>query len=80
MNIWGRLEQAFWRSIGAFFIGGLTSCVALTIAVSGSHDGQAGMGAAFGGFYVACIASIITFIVSMRRSSPNRRKDVDTEA
>jgi O-antigen/teichoic acid export membrane protein len=80
LNIWGRLEQAFLRAVAAFFIAGITSCVAFTMAVSGSHDGQAGMGAAFGGFYAACIASIVTFIVSMRRSSPNRKKNVDTEA
>jgi hypothetical protein len=29
--------------------------MAFTVAVSGTHDGQAGMGAAFGGFYLGGI-------------------------
>jgi hypothetical protein len=72
-NLAWRLEKAFLHSIAAFLIAGLSSCVLLTIAVSGSHDGQAGMEAAFGGFYIAILAAISTFIVSMVRNSPNRR-------
>jgi hypothetical protein len=70
-----RVFKAVLHAIGAFFIAGLSSCVLLTLAVSGSHDGQAGMGAAFGGFYIACLAAVITFIVSLVSSSPSRHLD-----
>ena len=61
--------KAVSYAIGAFFVAGLGSCIAFTAAVSGSHDGQAGMGAAFGGFYVGCIAMVVTFIVSLVKGS-----------
>jgi len=64
-------------AVAAFFIAGIASCVAFTLMVWNSHDGQAGMGAAFGGFYVACIAAIITFIITMIRSDPSRKKNVE---
>jgi len=64
-----RLISATLRAVAAFLIACLTSCVALTWMVRNSHDGQAGMGAAFGAFYLGCIAAIVTFFVSFRRSS-----------
>jgi hypothetical protein len=70
-----RIETARLHAAAAFLIAGLSSCVGFTIAVSHVQDGQAGMGAAFGAFYMACLAAIITFIVSMVRSSPSRNQD-----
>ena len=64
-----RVLKAVSYAIGAFFVAGLGSCMAFTVAVSGSRDGQAGMGAAFGGFYVGCIAMVVTFIVSLVKGS-----------
>lgn len=64
-----RVLKAILHAFGAFFVAGLGSCMAFTVGLSGSHDGQAGMGAAFGGFYVGCIAMIVTFIVSLMKSS-----------
>ena len=73
-----RVLKAVSYAIGAFFVAGLGSCMAFTVAVSGTHDGQAGMGAAFGGFYVGCIAMIVTFIVSLVKSSRVADRDKST--
>jgi hypothetical protein len=73
-----RVVKAVLHAMGAFLVAGLGSCIAFTAAVSGSHDGQAGMGAAFGGFYVGCIAMIVTFIVSLVKSSRVADRDKST--
>jgi hypothetical protein len=72
-----RFLKAVGQAVIAFFIGGITSCAVFTFMVRNSPDGQAGMGAAFGGFYVACIAAIVTFIISVVRSSPSRKKSIE---
>jgi hypothetical protein len=64
-----RIGVAFLRSIAAFVITGIVACSGFTFLVRNSHDVQAGMGAAFGEFYAGCLAMIITFIVSLVRSS-----------
>jgi 1,4-dihydroxy-2-naphthoate octaprenyltransferase len=69
-----RVWVAFWKAVLAFFISFVASCAALTYSVRNSHDGQAGMGAAFGGFYAGVLVAVITFVVSMVRSSPSRRQ------
>jgi Zn-dependent protease with chaperone function len=69
-----RFLKAVLQAVLAFFLAGITSCVALTIAVSDSHDGQAGMGAALGGFYIAFIAAILTLFISLWRSSPYKNR------
>ena len=68
-----RVAGAVLHAMAAFAIAGLVSCFGLTLLVSASHDGQAGMGAAFGGFYLGCLAALITFVASLVRSSPSRR-------
>jgi hypothetical protein len=55
----------------AFFLAAITSCAGLTWMVRNSNDGQAGMGAAFGGFYIGCLAAIVTFVLSLKRNSPS---------
>jgi hypothetical protein len=67
-----RIVTAILYGAAAFFISGFVSCAGLTFLVRNSHDGQAGMGAAFGGFYIACVAALIAFVVSLVRSSPSR--------
>jgi O-antigen/teichoic acid export membrane protein len=69
-----RMGKAFLRAIAAFVITGIVACNGFMFLVRNSHDGQAGMGAAFGAFYAACLAMIITFIWSLVRSSPSRSK------
>jgi membrane associated rhomboid family serine protease len=73
MRLLDRIATAILHAMGAFVIAGVVSCMGLMALVSNSHDGQAGMGAAFGGFYIACLAAIITLVVSLKRSSPFRR-------
>jgi membrane associated rhomboid family serine protease len=68
-----RVLKAFLHGIVAFFIAGIASCALFTWMVQNSPDGQAGMGAAFGGFYVACLAAVISFITSLVRD--RRRRD-----
>ncbi len=65
--------SAVLQGIAAFFIAVVVSCAGLTMLVWDSNDGQAGMGAAFGGLYIGCLAGLVTFVVSLRRSSPRRR-------
>jgi ABC-type transport system involved in multi-copper enzyme maturation permease subunit len=72
-SLLGRLAGAIIHAAAAFLIAGIASCVALNLAVSNSHDGQAGMAAGLTGFYASCLAAIITFVVSLVRSSPSRR-------
>jgi hypothetical protein len=69
--------KCFLMAIAAFFVAGVTSCAAFTLMVWNSHDGQAGMGAAFGGFFIACTTSVVTFIVTMVRSDPSRKRKID---
>jgi hypothetical protein len=70
MNVpFKRLVSATVRAIAAFVVAGYASFFALMWTAGSDHDGQAGIGAAVGGFFLACIAAIITFIVSIRRSS-----------
>jgi membrane associated rhomboid family serine protease len=57
------------QAIVAFFLAGFLSCAGLTWWVSDSHDGQAGMGAALGGFYVGILAAVIVFVISLRRGN-----------
>jgi hypothetical protein len=55
----------------AFIVVPPVACAGLMYTVRNSNDGQAGMGAAFGGFYVGVLAALIAFGVSLRRSSPS---------
>jgi membrane associated rhomboid family serine protease len=64
-----RIASAILHAMAAFVIAGLASCYALMFAVSDSHDGQAGMGAAVGGLLVGLIAAIVTLVISLRRSA-----------
>jgi hypothetical protein len=73
-----RIWAAFWRAVLAFFVGTIASCGVFTFLVRNSHDGQAGMGAAFGGVYAGILIAVMTFVVSMVRSSPSRRKNLDS--
>jgi hypothetical protein len=68
-----RIGKALVQAAAAFLIGGLTACVLLNWIVRNMQDGQAGMAAAFGGFYVACLVAVVTFIVSIVRSRNCRR-------
>ena len=68
-----RIWVAFWLGVLAFFPAAIVTCAALTYSVRNSHDGQAGMGAAFGGFYAGILLALITFVVSMVRTSPRRQ-------
>lgn len=72
MGIGDRIITAVLYATAAFFIPGFVSCAGLTFRVRNSQDGQAAMGAAFGGFYIALLAALITFVVSFVRSSPSR--------
>jgi membrane associated rhomboid family serine protease len=66
-----RAAVATVYAIGAFVIVCFASCEGLMYTVRNSNDGQAGMGAAFGGFYAGILAAIVTFVVSFRRNSPS---------
>src|ERR1700678_2753414 len=55
------------KALGVFFPVAMLTCAALTWTVRDSHDGQAGMGAAFGGLYLGAIAGLVTFVISLRR-------------
>ncbi len=72
-TIMARVFNALLHGIAAFFVAGIASCALFTWMVRNSPDGQAGMGAAFGGFYVACLAGAVSFITSMVKS--RRRSD-----
>jgi hypothetical protein len=63
------LLRASLSALAALFIAGIGGCVLLTVAVWNSPDGQAGMAAMLGGFYAACAAAIVTFVVSLVRSN-----------
>jgi membrane associated rhomboid family serine protease len=73
-----RIRRAFWQAVLAFFVGTIASCGVFTFLVRNSRDGQAGMGAAFGGFYAGVLIAVITFVVAMVRSSPSGRKRLDS--
>jgi hypothetical protein len=75
MGMSERIATAILRAFAAFAITGIIGCAGLTFLVRNSHDGQAGMGAFFGGLYAACLALVITLIVSFVRSSPHRKQD-----
>jgi len=72
-DLLNRMATALLWAIGALFVAGIPAGCIFTRMVGNDPDGQAGMGAAAGGFYVGCVAAIVTFIVSLRRSSPSRR-------
>ena len=76
-SLLNRIAEAAVVAIGAGAIVSVVSCLGFTELIlrsdSHDHDGQTGMAAMFGGFYVGCVAALITFIVSLRRSSPSRR-------
>jgi predicted metal-binding membrane protein len=71
----GRWARATLHAAVAFFVAIPTSCFAFTWMVRNDQDGQAGMGAAFGAFYLGCTVAIVTFVISLRRSSPSRQKE-----
>lgn len=60
-----RIVKALLYGVAAFFAAGIVSCMAFTYMVRNSHDGQAGMAAAFGGIYAGGLVGIVTFIVSI---------------
>jgi hypothetical protein len=64
-----RLAGAILRAIAAFVIAAYASFFVLIWTARNDRDGQAGIGAMVGGFLLGCIAAIVTFIVSLRRSS-----------
>lgn len=47
-----RIWTALWQAFATTLLVALVGCVAFTFAVRNSQDGQAGMGAAFGGIYL----------------------------
>ena len=55
------------KAFAAFIMVSCGACAAFTCSVRNSHDGQAGMGAAFGGIYAGVIAGVLTLVVSVRR-------------
>jgi predicted metal-binding membrane protein len=71
----GRWARATLHAVAAFFVATPISCYAFTWMVRNDQDGQAGMGAAIGAFYLGCIVAIVTFIISLRRSSPARQEE-----
>jgi hypothetical protein len=74
-----RFLRSFGYAVAAFFIAGVTSCAVIFFMVlnSSKDDGQGGLAAPVGGFFVARIAAVVTFIVSVVRGSPSRQKGAD---
>ena len=57
-----RFFEAAGYGIAAFFVLMIGGCGLLMIPVRNSSDGQAGMGAAFGGLYLGAIGGLLTFL------------------
>jgi hypothetical protein len=64
----GRIGIAFAQAVGIGMLSGLVGCCGIMFLVRNSSDGQAGMGAFFGGIYIALLAGLITFVTSLVRS------------
>ena len=67
-----RMQNAFLQSVAAFLIAGFVGCVGFNLLVRNSQDGQAGMAAAFGAFYLAGLAAVVTFVASLVRSRKSK--------
>jgi hypothetical protein len=73
-----RFLRSFGYAVAAFFIAGISSCAVIFFMVlnSSNDDGQGGLAAPIGGFFVACTASVIAFIVSLVASYLRDRKNL----